>query len=56
MKRLSDEEVLARLWIIVRREGVPVLPREWSMWCKSRDERYGLDAAGIYDAETDRVY
>lgn len=52
---LLDEEVLARVWRIVQRDRVPVLPREWSMWCTDAD-RYGKDAVGVYDTETDRIY
>ena len=55
-RELSQEELLARLWLIVRREQVPVLPRTWSMWCKADDDRYGKAAVGMYDAETDRIY
>jgi hypothetical protein len=53
---LSDEQVLARLWRIVERERVPVLPRTSQMWCAGNHPHYGKAAVGMYSPATGYIY
>lgn len=45
---LNDEQVLERLWRIVRREGIAVLPRGWMMWSQEVNS-FGSACVGMCD-------
>lgn len=47
---LTDDQLFDRLWQVVQREQIPVLPKTWGMWdTNHKSPNYGKDSAGQYD-------